>query len=278
VNGTLRAPSGTTTIEFLDLIDPGSDLRFSRSDGSVIGRATIKIAATAAVIVRHFDAHPDVAIVYASSDAAADAAGHGFDVVSGEAPVIPGRRPVVVDIGRSSADFDRAIRGTLTDIGRLEGILSVAELLEHLPWLSLGMIGVRAINRLQAGDAYAGVARSAGHDVIALSSETLASHAASSVTGFDPTVALVAMFAAGLTHASMVVRRGWNDTRLSHEHVASLAEEVADRYAPVESDSVRLWWGRRIPGSEHVAVFTADLAERAKTLARHQYPSHNRKT
>ncbi|MCB9379713.1 MAG: hypothetical protein H6513_03355 [Acidimicrobiaceae bacterium] len=230
-SGALASPVGASAAELMTFTHPGTDVVFTGDDGHVVATANVKIASSARVILDHFAAHPDVPIVYASSDAAADAARHGLQVLT-MTDAAGGHGHVVVDIGRSSVDFDHDVTSLLPETYGLDDVAFVAEFLDNIPWFSMGAIAVRAIQRLQAGEARAAVLRDAGRDATVASVGATAAHAAASVASSELSVALVALTASSLTYAVTEVRRSWVDASVGLRQAAELAEQIADRFDP----------------------------------------------
>ena len=244
-SGSLASPSGATAAELMGFTNPGTDIAFTGNDGQLLAQANVKVASSAQVILEHFERHPDVQIVYASSDAAADAARRGLRVLQMGDP-IEAHHPVVVDIGRSSTDFDNDIVDHLPAIRGLDDLASVADFLDAIPWFSMGAIAVRAFHRLQAGGQRADVLRESGRDALVSTAGAAASHVAASVTSSEPSVALIAVAASSLTYAATEVRRSWRDTAEGLRRAADLAEQIADRYDPPAPGGDRLSWHRRL--------------------------------
>lgn len=224
----LPAPAGTRTVELVPFHRPGVDLEFRDAAGTLIDTANVKIAGGADVVLRHLEAHPDVRIVYASSDAAADAAQRGVTVIDGMAE-LPLEGPVVVDIGRSSADFDGQLLAALPggiDLTEAEAV----GLFDWVPWLSAGAIGLRAVLRLRAGATRAEVLRSAGRDAVVAAGALGAGKATSLLTSSEPTVLLATILGGSLAYGWLEVRRSWQAGGDADDRVAGLAERLVRRH------------------------------------------------
>lgn len=168
IDGDLPVPAGADRVELIDFHEPGMDLRFF-SGGTEVVAANVKIAKDAAVVIRHLERYPDMALVYASSDAAAAAARAGYRLIDADASTFAlNGEPVVVDIGRASYEFDAEIVSTLDALAGTgaEGVafdpsidLSVA-----VPWLSVAAITARATRRARSGAPLRVVVRGASAD------------------------------------------------------------------------------------------------------------------
>jgi hypothetical protein len=220
----LPIPERAVAVEMLPFTTPGVDLVFTDATGATVGSANVKVAGTANVVMRHFDRHPDVTIVYATSDAAADAAVRGIHVV-GPGGSLPTQVPVVIDIGRDSSDFDHQIRDTLAGSTNADGW----DLVDLMPWTSTAVIGIRALLRLQAGLPRQDIARLAGREATAASAATSAAHLASRLTNSEPSVALIAMATSAIAFGALDVRHSWTTLTTPLSNLATLAEQTASR-------------------------------------------------
>lgn len=224
--GILPVPEGAASAEMLPFTTPGIDLVFTNADGVEVGAANIKVAASADVVMRHFERYPDVSVVYATSDAAADAAARGVRVI-GSGDMLPTGSPVVVDISHTSEQFDAQIREAIKHGGDHFGPIDDGAI-EMLPWLSSGAIGVRALLRVRAGMPARDVARNAGREGVAAGTAATAAQLASRLTASEPSVALVAMVTSALTFGALDVRRSWTSLSDQLAYVARRAAQVAD--------------------------------------------------
>ena len=77
--------------------------------------ANVKMTSTADPLVEHLRRYPDVPLLYASTEAAADAAHHGLTVVGAGGPVPRG--PAVVDTGLSVTGLDAQLTALSPGIG-----------------------------------------------------------------------------------------------------------------------------------------------------------------
>jgi hypothetical protein len=226
----LPLPDSTTSVEMLAFTTPGIDLVFSDAAGAITGAANVKIAATADVVLRHFERHPDVGLVYATSDAAADAAARGLQVLQ-PGGSIAGHGSAVVDIGRTSGEFDRQIGETLARHG--DAITTGADALDIaklVPWASTATIAVRTLMRLRAGVARQDVGRHAAREATAAGAATAAAHTASQLTAPEPVVALAAMVTSAVTFGALDVRRSWNTLADQLAYLTAIAERVSSSH------------------------------------------------
>jgi len=228
--GERYGPAGTTTAQLLGFTQPGSDLAFTDADGNLIAQANVKIAQSARVIREHFDRHPDVPIVYASSDAAQDAQRLGFQVILG-GDVPESVDQVVIDIGRSSEAFDQEIAAGLGLGEWAADQASALDLLDAVPWFSTAAIAVRAIQRLRAGASRAEVLRESGRDVTVAAAGIASGKIAASATSSEPSIAVIALLASSLTYAATEVRRDWRGAGWSLAAAATLADYLTDLHS-----------------------------------------------
>jgi hypothetical protein len=223
----LPVPDSTTSVEMLAFTTPGIDLVFSDAAGATTGAANVKIAATADVVLRHFEQHPDVGLVYATSDAATDAAARGLQVLQ-PGGSIPEHGPVVVDIGRTSSEFDQQIGATLDRHGdALSASADALDIAELVPWASTAAIAVRALLRLRAGVARQDVVRHAAREATAAGTATAAAHTSSQLTAPEAVVALAAMVTSAVTFGALDVRRSWTTLTDQLAHLTAVAELVS---------------------------------------------------
>lgn len=228
----LPTPEGAVAAELLPFNTPGVDIVFTDRKGELVGSANVKVASTADVVARHFERHPNVSIIYATSDAAADASARGIRVVESNDMVIS-RPPVVVDIGRSSSDFDHQIGETLATGG-----VARDGWIDLVPWASSAAIGVRAMLRLCAGTPSREVALHAGREATTAGSATTIAHLASRVTNSEPTVALLAMVASATTIGTLGARRSWTTLANQLIQLAANAENIAARFTQVSKQNL----------------------------------------
>lgn len=219
--GTLPFPRGTRDIRLLDFTTPGADIAFTGTDGAV-SYANVKIASSGRAISEHFLAHPDVEIVYASSDAAAAAKRAGYTVLSG-GDSIPHHGPVVIDIGHTSADYDHQVLDIIAPhqmgIGHLGGHLDFADVLDFIPAVA---VVYRAHLRLRAGATLAESITGAAVDSLLA---TAAAKAGSALGGLssEPTAGI--WVSAGLMATVGAVRH----QRSRHREQQHRDEDLAER-------------------------------------------------
>ena len=223
----LPVPVSAIAAELQGFTHPGSDIAFTGPDGSVVAQANVKIAGSARVIVDHFRRHPDVSMVYASSDAAADAERRGLQVIKFGEP-LNADDAVVIDIGRSSREFDNQIAEGLGLGGGIEHTDWDPDAIDALPFFSIGAIAVRATQRLRAGANRAELVRESGRDVVVASAGTVSNRAAAAVTSSEPAIVAIAAVASSLTYAATEVRRNWKELGIDLQRVADDAEHLAD--------------------------------------------------
>lgn len=142
--GSVPAPEGASA-GGLAVGEPGHDLLFPLDDGTTVA-AGVVVGNSSEAIVAHFAAHPDVALVYASSDAVSSLP-DGIAVVAADATTFQLDGPTVVDIGLDSAAFDDALAATVDGSFDLGG-----EVVDAVPVFALGLIAARATQRLLTTD------------------------------------------------------------------------------------------------------------------------------
>lgn len=234
--GTLPVPPGTNQVTLEGFTVPGVDLQLLGP--GIDTAANVKIASSADVIVDHFSRFGEqVPIVYASSDAAADAASRGLRVLQAHDLLDLGHGPVVVDIGVPSTTFDDRILPYIggVDLGRVGvgntlDVVDTVGLLPEIPWFSVGMIGVRAVARLMAGMAAADVVRGVGGDALRAGT-TLATGKVAAAAGLPEPASAAVVIAAGMAvTAALEVRRTWRDAADHDVEVGILAEDFLERW------------------------------------------------
>lgn len=154
--GQLVAPVGTDSVVLLGRTNPGADFGFLNSSGDVVGLMNTKASSGFEIIAHHFERYPEVNYVYATHDAAVDAARHGFMVVDGTAGHVPFTdQPVVVDVGRSSVEYRDAMNDFVSgDSEGVFGLLDGDSLLKSLPWITIGVLAYRAARRHKSGSTF----------------------------------------------------------------------------------------------------------------------------
>lgn len=199
--------------------EKGWDLVLDTPSGPVL--ANVKATSDATAVVEHLRMHPDVAVVYATSDAAAGAAGavvagQPVEVIDSGDPWPSADGPVVVDLGVSSEE----LRGDVVDAvagidGADSGVLD--EVLGALPLIGLGVVGGRwAYRWATTEDAPAELRReagAAGKDVIINAG---VGWAAAAVTGIDLLAAPTTIATGVLRAARRSVGRSVARVRAAH--------------------------------------------------------------
>lgn len=221
--GGLPTPRGQPNAELLEFTTPGADLRFSGPSGEVL--ANVKISRDADVIIDHIAAHPHVPLIYASSDAAEDAGRRGLNVLSGTSTEPFDLHDVtVVDIGRSSLDFDESLsdawlgsdQATPTD--------------GPVPWFLMAGVLFNAIRRYRQGQGPTSVVRGTVRDVTSGLAGLGVGKAAAGLGASEPISAGTAVLGAALWRAALDVRSEWSDAIVGDALVTSRAEQIAARY------------------------------------------------
>ena len=218
-NGSLALPDGIDRVEILDFHREGADLKFTGR--SLTAEANVKIAHDADVIEEHFLQHPKVPIIYASSDAAADARERGFAVVAGhETFHVPNDGAVVVDIGRSSDEFDNAVRDVWVDPAG-------SEVLDGpVPWILLASVVTNAVRRVRRGVEPATAARASVRDLTAGLTGLGVGKAAAGLGAGEPMSAAAALLGSALWRATVDARSSWSEAIIGDSLVASRAEHL----------------------------------------------------
>lgn len=155
-SGAIPTPGGTRVVELLPFTEPGADLRIEGTFGTVL--ANVKMTSDADAIVRHLGLHPDVPVVYASREAAADAARRGLTVVADEID-FSGGHPVVVDTGISVRELDGDLARAFEHPVSADDVQGIEHLVERLDghpadWLpaaTIAVVTLRTVSRLRAG-------------------------------------------------------------------------------------------------------------------------------
>lgn len=151
--GELNIPVGTDSVTLLGRTHPGADFEFLDGSGSVIGLMNTKASNSYSIIAEHFATHPEVNYVYATHDAAVDAARHGFTVMNGLSDSIPlTHQPIVIDVGTSSNEYREAFAELASsDDGGFMGLFDGDSVVDNIPWITLGVLAYRAGRRHVGG-------------------------------------------------------------------------------------------------------------------------------
>lgn len=138
----LPTPPGFQGFSFAETTNnPGWDLMLHTANGDI--PAQVKVAADASAIRAHFAQHPDVSVVYATSDAAQAFTGvDGVKVITAGDPW-PANGDVVIDIGQTSSEVGAQVTDALA-----HDPTWLAETLEKLPLAALLFVAGRAGYRL----------------------------------------------------------------------------------------------------------------------------------
>lgn len=152
-SGELNVPVGTDSVTLLGRTHPGADFEFLDGSGRIIGLMNTKASDSYSIIAEHFTSHPDVNYVYATHDAAMDAAERGYTVIDGLSGSIPlTDQPVVIDVGVSSGEYrDAFAELAATEDGGFLGLLDGDGIVDSIPWITLGVLAYRAGRRHTKG-------------------------------------------------------------------------------------------------------------------------------
>lgn len=196
--GVLPTPHDARDVELLGFHEPGADLRFS-DPGST--DANVKVGEATSTLTHHVDRYPEVDVVYGSTDLADHAERLGIRVVDHtEASFATDGEPVVVDIGRTAADFDAAIANDMAppdDGGTTLPIFSAA----ILTWRTIGRIRRREPLTTALPDTARDIAISgASHAAARLANVAGAADPLTMLTGFATATGIAAV---------TTVRRNW---------------------------------------------------------------------
>ena len=201
--GQLPVPKGTTGHSMAETTNqPGWDLLLETNGGPI--PANVKISGGADSIREHFRNHPDVPVVFASSDAAQDSVGlqvgeqtvRIVDAQSGAWTFNPGEL-TVVDIGIKSDQVGTEVADAIAETG-LQGFAD--EIITRLPLVAVGLVAARGAWRAASTDiTKTEAAKAAGQELKNLGVNAGLGEAAAIVTGADA-------LAAPVTITSAIVR------------------------------------------------------------------------
>lgn len=153
-DGVLAGPPGTSASLADTTNQPCWDVAFVDGSGEAVALANVKITSSADVVRGHLDAHPDVGIVYTTSDAAGPLAADPTVTVigPGDAWPVDAAGPVVVDLGVASGELHGEVASALDAVGADGGSSLAGEILDAVPFLALGIVGLRAARRAVTTD------------------------------------------------------------------------------------------------------------------------------
>lgn len=202
--GQLPAPAGTSRVELITHEFPGVDLAFRDASGSLIDTANVKIAASPDIALRHFGRHPDVRLVYTTTDTAERLGAMGFPVVAPDG-TIPHDGHIVIDLGTPTEVFDRQVRDGLT----ATVVDASTPLWAFIPWFGLSAVAVRAIRRMAFG------AQPGSHrlrDDLLLTAGATGAGQGAALVGASALVAVpFALVGSWATQATIASRRSWRE-------------------------------------------------------------------
>ena len=202
--GDFPGPQGSESVELLGFYEPGADIRFV-IEGETVD-ANVKIASSSGPIVNHFNSHPHVPVVFASTDAASEAREVGFNVVDGRYSFPwPVGEPLVVDIGLTSEEIERSLTA------ELNSSISSSAWVEKIPFATVAMIIIRAATALRRGEKLGEVALRARRDTAAGAVGLATGHLLSSAGVVEPVSAAMALLGTSLWRTSMEVRASWGE-------------------------------------------------------------------
>jgi len=205
-------PQGVDHVQLNSFTHPGSDLTMFGDHGQVIVEANAKAASSAAVILEHFQRYPDVPVVYATTEAAQDAARHGIRVIGSETKtfVLDGH-PTVIDVGETASSYDQHLHALVSDQQQsFLHFFGADDLLSHIPWISGGVIAFRMYRRYQAGMARADNLQQLGRDsarsATALAVGSILQHAGVPI----PVTVIGTLCSASAVQGAFDVRDSWS--------------------------------------------------------------------
>lgn len=151
--GELPLPDGATGVRLLGRTHPGADFEFVNDSGDVVALMNTKASSGYSIISEHFEKYPEVNYVFATHDAAMNAAEHGYTVIDAASGSLPLTSDlVVVDVGTESTEYQDAFFEMAADQdGGLLGFLDGDSIVDNLPWITLGVLAYRTINRRNNG-------------------------------------------------------------------------------------------------------------------------------
>jgi len=229
-SGVIHAPVGTEVVHQYSYTNPGADFGFSGIDKYSDVLMNTKASTHYAIIAKHFAEHPTVNYVYATHEAAVDAARHGFHVVDGlHSPVPLVDHPIVVDTGISAVGY----HDSLTDIAtshhhHLFGFIDVDGILDNVPWITLGLLTYRAYRRHASGlsseENRTQALRDVGRSAAAYGAVVLLQHVGVPI----PVTMMGSMFAAATVNGIFEVKDEWQFLGNYDDAIAGRLEAALD--------------------------------------------------
>lgn len=221
-DGSIAGPSGSAAGELLAFASPGADIRFEIEGRDAL--ANVKITDDADLIVQHFASHPDVPVVFASSDAARSAADRGMTVVdSTEGFSWPTEGTLVVDIGVRSDELEKVLRSALTAMDMSPGLLT------SLPLATIATVIWRAARSIRDGSRPLTVLRRAGIDTASGAAALTLGRLLGSAGASEPVSAIGVLIGSALWRSTVGVRKSWNTASAGDLALAARAESIAQR-------------------------------------------------
>lgn len=224
--GILRAPVGTDSVEQLSFTNPGADFAFHDSHGKVLALMNTKASDSYEIIAKHFVKYPDVNYVYATHEAAVDAAKHGMQVIDGVHGTVPlVHDHVVVDTGFLDREYEEAIgqMGLFHEHG-IDAFLHGEGIIDNIPWITLGLLAFRAYKRHGSGmtspENIAKSIRDVGRSGAAYGAATLLQHAGVPV----PITIASSMFTSATVQGIYKVKDQWQFLSQYDEMLATRVE------------------------------------------------------
>ena len=230
-NGTIHAPVGTSEVQQYGFTHPGADFAFLDGHGDVIALMNAKASLTYDIIAKHFAEHTTVNYVYATHEAAVDAAKHGLHVIDGLHDAVPlVDHHVVVDIGMSAEEYRRSISQMASSHEHgIFGFFDGHDFLHHVPWITLGLVSYRALKRNSNGisvkDNQAQVFRDVGRSGAAYGAAALLQHAGVPI----PVTMAGTMFASATVQGIYQVQDQW---RFLGQYDETLADRLEGTLTP----------------------------------------------
>lgn len=222
--GKLPLPPGATDVSLAGETNTEAlDLVIGLADGTAVA-AQVKVSSSGALLHEHFAKHPDVDVIYASTDAADavrdTAAETGITVIgAGDSwPDLGG--PVVVDMGFTSMELEATAEHALAAAASVGGDDVLGEVVEAVPLLALGLIALRGARRWRrSGTSNAEIRSRAFDEAKSVITNAGAGEAVAFITSADAV-------AAPVTIATALLRRSWRRSAGSIQQSTSRIETV----------------------------------------------------